>query len=201
MLLPLSHVGGHLAGEEVFAQRREDVHDLGGLREPGLVLDAAGNDTDVAGHARPFLVAETKLHASREHPEDLLVRMAMGGRVRSRLHRPPHDHLLFAGDDATRDLVGHLFFGQALQRVIALHESHRCGLLAMPRRDGCLKLIRASTSVKDVYRRNAVVSPRLPCRDSRSASSPSRAATTTARLWRKSCGRRSSASTPCGWRS
>src|SRR2546428_4512371 len=43
----LPHVGGRLAREEVLARRREDVHDLGVLREPRLVLHAARDDADV----------------------------------------------------------------------------------------------------------------------------------------------------------
>src|SRR5467141_2325739 len=111
MLLPLSHVGGRFAGEEVFTGRREDVHDLGVLREPRLVLDAARDDAEVAGRARALLVAEPEVHASRDHPEDLLVRMPVSGRVSPRLHRPPYDHALVAGEYAASDLIRHLVFG------------------------------------------------------------------------------------------
>src|SRR5215813_3058142 len=162
MLLPLSHVGGRFAGEEVFARRGEDVHDLGVLRKPRLVLDAARDDADVAGHARALLVAKPEVHPSRDHPEDLLVRVAMGGRVSPGLHRPPYDHFFLASEHTAGDLIGDLFFGQALQRVIALRESHRA--TSLPRRGAAEPtLITASTAVKDVAgagsATNAIVSP------------------------------------------
>src|SRR5439155_6121324 len=135
-----SHVGGSFAGEKVLARRREDVDDLGVLRKPRLVLDASRDDADVAGPARALLVAEPEVHASRHHPEDLLVRMAMGGGVGARLHRPPDDHPLLAGQHAAADLVGDLLLGQALELVIALHQSHRAAPLARRERGRSLTL-------------------------------------------------------------
>src|SRR2546426_7231015 len=118
-----------LAREEVLARRREDVHDLGVLREPRLVLHAARDDADVAGPARPLLAAQAELHRARDQPEDLLVRVLVGGGVGARLHRPPDDHLLVADEHAARDLVGDLLLGQASERVEALHARHRWCLL------------------------------------------------------------------------
>src|SRR5467141_2829608 len=120
----LPHVGRRLAGEKVLARRREDVDDLGVLGEPRLVLDAARDHAEVTRPARALLVAETELHLPLGHPEELLVRVLMGGGMDARLHRPPHDHLFVADEGPSRDLVRDFLFGQVFQRVIALHAWH-----------------------------------------------------------------------------
>src|SRR5437879_3496694 len=98
-------------GEEVLARRREDVDDLRVFDKPGLVLDAAGDDAKIAGSARAALAAEAEVHSSRDHPEHLLVRVAVGGGVGARLHRPPDDHFLLTDENAPADLVGDLLLG------------------------------------------------------------------------------------------
>jgi len=100
------------------------------LGKPRFVLDAARNQAQVAGTTDPLVAAEAKLHLALEHPEDLLVRMLVSGRVRACLHRPPHDHFLVAGQDAARDLVRNLLLREICEGVIALHARHGGHLLA-----------------------------------------------------------------------
>src|SRR5262249_5190917 len=119
----IPHVRGRAgARQEVLARRREDVDDLGVLRKPRLVLDAARNDAEIARPARATLGAQSKVHAARDHPEHLLVRMAMSGGVGAGLHRPPHDHLVVTDEDPTADLVGDLFLRQIAESVKPLHQ-------------------------------------------------------------------------------
>src|SRR6266478_5635572 len=107
--LPLLHIRRRAGtGEEVLARRRKDVDDLRVFDEPGFVLDAAGDDAEIAGSARAVLAAEAEVHSSRDHPEHLLVRVAVGGGVGARLHRPPDDHFLLPDENAPADLVGDL---------------------------------------------------------------------------------------------
>src|SRR5438094_5867486 len=47
--LPLLHIRRRAGtGEEVLARRREDIDDLRVFDEPGLVLDSAGDDAEIA---------------------------------------------------------------------------------------------------------------------------------------------------------
>src|SRR5439155_19286736 len=105
------------------------LQDLRVIQAPRLVLHTAHDDADVYGTARPLLAAQAELHRARDQPEDLLVRVLVGGGVGARLHRPPDHHLLVADEHAARDLVGDLLLGQASERVKALHARHRWCLL------------------------------------------------------------------------
>src|SRR5207253_2326086 len=111
------------------------VDDLGVLGKPGLVLDAARDDGEVARAAHAPLVAEAELHRALEHPEYLLVRVAVCRGVSARPHAPEHDHLLLPDEDAARDLVPHLFFGEQGQTRESLHggDRHDMGLLGSPK--------------------------------------------------------------------
>src|SRR5438270_10532531 len=110
--LPLLHIRRRAGtGEEVLARRREDVDDLRVFDKPGLVLDAAGDDAEIAGSARAALATEAEIHSSGDHPEHLLVRVAVGGGVGARLHRPPDDHFFLTDEHAPADLVGDLLLG------------------------------------------------------------------------------------------
>src|SRR4029453_16773299 len=83
-----------LPGEHVLPGRCEHVDDLGVLGEIGLVRRVPGDHAAIPRPARALLAVEIELHPSREHPEDLLVRMLMARGVRARLHSPEHDHAL-----------------------------------------------------------------------------------------------------------
>src|SRR5262245_47798677 len=78
----LAHIGRQAAGQEVLARRREHVDHLGVLEHPALVLDPARDHRNVARHADAPLAAEPEFHLALEHPEHLLVRMLVGGRMR-----------------------------------------------------------------------------------------------------------------------
>src|SRR2546427_4144559 len=183
--------------EKVLARRREDVDDLGVLGEPRLVLDAARDHAEVTGAARPLFVAEAKLHRPLDHPEELLVRVLMGGRVDARLHRPPDDHLVVADEDPSRDLVRDFLFGQVLERVVALHARHR----TTSSRLGAPPLTEERPPVKRARARLGAPREEAIWPGSRSASSPSKGASTTRKRSTRSPGPKSSASIPCGWKS
>src|SRR5512132_3579915 len=83
----------------------------------------------MAGAAHHALVAEAEVHPAGDHPEDLLVRVPVAGGVRARLHRPPHEHLLVAAEDAARDLVADLLLGQLFEHGESLGHRHDANLL------------------------------------------------------------------------
>src|SRR5207248_8145666 len=120
-----AHVRRRLVRQEILAWGREDVDHLRVLGEPRLVLDAARDHPGVAGPAGLLLVAQSELHPPFDDPEELLVRVLVRCGVRARLHGPPDDHLLVAGEHAARDPVGDLLLGEVLEGVEAFQAGHR----------------------------------------------------------------------------
>src|SRR2546425_2532954 len=81
------------------------------------------------------LFRSAEFHPALEHPEHLLVRVAVRRGVSARPHAPEHDHLLLPDEDAARDLVPHLLFGQQGQTRESLHggDRHYPDLLGSPK--------------------------------------------------------------------
>jgi hypothetical protein len=93
------HIRRRAPSEEIFTRRREDVNDLRILGEETFVLDVAGNHCNIARNHRSPITPNAKIHPTLEHPNNLLVRVPVRSGMCARLHFPPDDHSLLAGND------------------------------------------------------------------------------------------------------
>src|SRR6202035_1166315 len=119
-----THIRRRAPGEEIFTRRREDVNDLRVLGEETFVVDVARNHSNIARDHRSLIVPDAKIHPPLEHPNNLLVRMLVRRGMCARLHFPPHDHSLLAGNDTPLNFISDALPLQSCKLAEARHHRH-----------------------------------------------------------------------------